>query len=252
MASNTAVPVTARSDWVVTRGASNQRSRQSGARPSSRASPRSSSPLTSPRGAMRGSWYRKIGAWAAAASRLTTSADSKARSSVAVAARPSQRAMASMSSSSPRSIAATRRVAASAVDAKSVVGGLGHRGSEVLELVGDRGDPAAGLLPVRRLHGGEQRGPGHELERRVQHERVGLGGARHGEHLADLGDEPGVGRLVGPRGSGRGRRGLRHRHAEHPKTSSSLEVKGKLEARSSGGPECGDARLASPAIRGKR
>ncbi len=97
-------------------------------------------------------------------------------------------------------------------------GRLGDRRPEALEPRCDRLDLPASLLAHRWMHGREERGTGHELEGRVEDERVGGIGTGDREDLADLGDQARV------RCGAGGDEGIRDRHADHRKTSSSLEV----------------------------
>ena len=118
--------------------------------------------------------------------------------------------------------------------------GLRDRGAEGPELGRDGGDPGPGPVSPTRRDEGQQRGPGDQLERGVEHERVGRVLAGHGQDLADLRDEAGIG------GVGGCREQLGNRHPPHPKTSTFLEVKGLPAG-------CrGRRRIASSANRGIR
>ncbi len=197
-----------------------QRSRHDGARPSSRARPRSSSPVISPRGAMRGSSKRKIGACAAAASRVMTSGASSG-AQLDRSRGPPEPAGCVIDVIELAPIDRREQLARGVVDGiEAVRCRLGDRRPEGLELLGDGGDLPARLIPLCGFDEREQRGAGDELERGVEHEGVGGIGPRGRRGLCDLGDEAGVGRIAG------GGEGVRHRHEGHPKSSSVLEVKG--------------------------
>ena len=108
--------------------------------------------------------------------------EQRARSSMGEAARPSQRGglvdVVELA-------AVDRRQQASGAVGDRVEARRGRRGdgrSERLVLVGDREDPQAGRLACcRRAPKGRSADPGGELERRVQHERVGRVDARDGD-----------------------------------------------------------------------
>ena len=71
--------------------------------------------------------------------------------------------------------------------------GCGDRRAEVLELGRDGGDLVPGPVALVGCDERQQRGAGDQLERCVEHERVGRVLAGDGEDLADVGDEAGVG-----------------------------------------------------------
>ena len=108
------------------------------------------------------------------------------------AARPTQRAARSTSSRSPRSMAATSCAAPAASESCSSARGSVRPGDRT-----PRTPCAIATICVARrrpLLGGderEQRGAGHELERRVEHERVGRVLAGDREDVGDLVDEAG-------------------------------------------------------------
>ncbi len=103
-------------------------------------------------------------------------------------------------------MAAKSRPAATATESKPSAGGSATGGPKASNSVAIAVIRRAGRVARCRVHERQQRGARDELERRVQHERVGRVLPGDGQDVGDVADQPGVGRVE------RRRKGVRDRH----------------------------------------